>query len=46
LALKKAKDMGDLGSFRNFMVKQHIKTLKNEIADYKKMNKKNFNLSL
>jgi Fic family protein len=46
LVLKKAKDTGDLNPFRDFMVKQHIKTLKNEIAAYKQMNKKNFSLIL
>jgi len=46
LALKKVKDDGDLDSFRNFMIKQHIKTLQNEITAYKKMNKKSFNLIL
>jgi len=46
LALKKAKDTGDLNPFRNFMVKQHIKTLKNEIAAYKQINKKNEKFSL
>jgi len=46
LALRKVKDAGDLDSFRNFMVKQHIKTLQNEITAYKKMNKKSFNLIL
>jgi len=37
LALKKAKDNGDLNLFRNFMVKQHIKTLRREIDAYKKI---------
>jgi len=46
LALKKAKDTGDLNPFRNFMVKQHIKTLKNEIAAYKQIKKKNEKFSL
>ena len=45
-ALKKTKDTGDLNTFRNFMVKQHIKTLQNEIAAYKQMNKKNEKFSL
>ena len=46
LALKKAKDTGDLNPVRNFMVKQHIKTLKNEITAYKQINKKNETFSL
>ena len=46
LALKKAKDTGDLNPFRNFMVKQHIKTLKNEITAYKQISKKNVRFGL
>ena len=46
LALKRVKDRGELDFFRNFMVKQHVKTIQNEITAYKKMNKKSFNLIL
>ena len=46
LALKKVKDTGDLDVFRNFMVKQHIVTLQNEISAYKQMNKNNKKFSL
>ena len=47
LALKKVKDAGDIDAFRNFMLKQHIKTLQNEITEYKKIKKqKGFSLFL
>ena len=46
LALKTVKDTGDLNPFRNFMIKQHVKTLQNEITAFRKFNKKNFNLIL
>lgn len=41
LSLKHAKYAGDLDPFRDFMIKQHVKTLQNEIAAYRQMNKKN-----
>jgi Fic family protein len=37
--LKTAKDSGDLLPFREFMLRQHIKTLDNEISRYKKTQK-------
>ncbi|GHV58509.1 hypothetical protein FACS1894182_11120 [Bacteroidia bacterium] len=46
LALKKAKETGNLSQFRNFMAKQHIKTIQNEIASYKRMIKKDSGFGL
>jgi Fic family protein len=46
LALKAAKDNGDLAPFRNFMIKQHVKTLQHEMTEYKQINKKNRGFSL
>lgn len=45
-ALKKAKESGDLTLFRNFMAKQHIKTIQSEILAYKHANKKGKGLGL
>ena len=44
LALKDVKENGKLETFRKFMFKQYIKTLKHEISDYKKGKKKSFSL--
>lgn len=49
LSLKTAKDSGDLEPVRNFMLNQHIKTIQNEINEYKqiiKSNNKGFSLIL
>jgi hypothetical protein len=47
-ALKQAKETGDLNPFRNFMAKQHLKTIQNEMTKYRQMLKQgnNFNLIL
>ena len=39
-ALKKVKDTEDIKFFNHFMLKQHAKTLRNEIQQYQKSNKK------
>ena len=44
LALKDVKDNGTLETFREFMFGQYIKTLKNEISEYKREKKKGFSL--
>lgn len=47
LALKKAKDTGDLNPFREFLAGQHVKTIRKEIAANKKLNNtKGFSLIL
>lgn len=43
-ALKNVKDTDKLDHFRDFMLKQHIKTVKNEIDDYQRNSKKGFQL--
>jgi Fic family protein len=43
-ALKNVKETDRLEDFRDFMLKQHIKTLKNEIDVYKRNSKKGFHL--
>jgi Fic family protein len=46
LALKNAFDTGSLEVTRSFLLKQHIKTLKKEITEFKKNHKRGNNFSL
>jgi Fic family protein len=43
-ALKDVKDNGRLEFFRNFMCRQHLKTVQAEIQNYKRESKRGFNL--